>query len=119
MIQDERRRSGRIARAFMVRYQLPELQDAPWAVAPLRDFSPEGARFLSERKFSLGQRVLLQLLLPTLGEPLRLKARVAWTKPAPLKLTVVGVAFEELDRDVLEVISRAAGLFNKKPGKTL
>jgi Tfp pilus assembly protein PilZ len=100
----EHRQRPRVAHAFMVRYRLESPLVSDWLVSPLRDLSSSGARFLSEQPFKAGQFIELQLLLPFAHEPLALRARVAWTKPARLGMLEIGVTFEVGDPAVQRVI---------------
>ena len=95
--QEEQRRRPRVAHRLLVRYRPPVEGATEWLVSPLRDLSGGGARFLSEHAFAAGESFELQLLLPAAQEPVTLKARVAWTRSAPMRLTELGVTFDPDD----------------------
>ena len=114
MADSEQRRSPRIARSFMVRYRVTVPQDTVWLVSPLRDLSSGGARLLSERSLVVGDQMELQLILPMAPQPVPLKARVAWVKPAPLSTVEIGVTFDPQDAGVQQTIDNAVTYFLRK-----
>ena len=114
MTQAERRRAVRIIRSFMVRYKSFASGDGAWLTSTLRNFSSTGARFLCERVFEQREAMLLQLLLPTAKDPVALKARVIWAKPASLGMAEVGVAFEPGDAHAAAAVTHAARFYAAK-----
>ncbi len=90
----EHRQDPRVPHAFLVRYRCPAVGLERWLVSPLRDLSRSGARFLSEREFSIGTVLETQLLLPVAQRPVAVHARVAWQKPAPMSMVELGVTFD-------------------------
>ena len=115
MSNGEQRRSPRINRSFMVRYRASGLSEgATWLVSPMRDLSSGGARFLSERSQVVGNALELQLILPMSSQPVSLKARVTWVKPAPLNMVELGVTFDPGDTAIQEVINSAVAHFLRK-----
>jgi hypothetical protein len=113
---DEARKTGRVKRAFLVRYRTPGVSSGRvWSTSPLRDFSGTGVRFLAEHPFEAGQRMTLQLLLPMAREPVEVAARVAWAKPTMSGLVELGVAFEaEQEERARRLIHDAAAFFLRK-----
>ena len=101
----ENRRTPRMARSFMLRYQPPE--QSAWLLSPLRDLSSGGARFLSEHAFTAGDLFDIQLVLPTASRPVELKVRVAWAKPWRAGLFEVGVTFDPGDAGIQQTIDEA------------
>lgn len=101
---EEQRRRPRVSHRLLVRYRPPVEGAAEWLVSPLRDLSSGGARFLSEHAFAAGERFELQLLLPAAQEPVTLKARVAWARPAPMQTTEIGATFDAGDAAIQRLI---------------
>ncbi len=114
MKERERRHGPRVARAFMVRYRLPLAGQGSWQLSPLRDFSSEGARFISEHPFQIGDRLDVQLLLPSSRDPIALSVRIAWTRPAQFGTIELGVAFDLRDPIVKQSIDNAAAYFLRR-----
>lgn len=114
MAERERRLAERVAHAFVVRYKFIWAGEAMWSVSTLRNFSRVGARFLSERLFGEGDKLVLQLLLPTFKEPVWVRARVIWTKPAQWGTFGLGVAFEPTEAAARKAITDAADFFLRK-----
>jgi Tfp pilus assembly protein PilZ len=114
MSAEEHRHAPRITQAFMVRYRAPTGSRPSWLVAPLRDLSSGGARFLSEGAFDVGDELEIQLLLPLSREPVSLPARVAWVKSAPLGMVELGVTFNPGDVRVQQTIDAAVLRFLHK-----
>ena len=110
----EQRRQPRVARSFMVRYRASSAGQVSWFVSPLRDLSSGGARFICETEFPLGLELEMQLLLPSAEAPVPIKARVAWAKPAPMKLTEHGVTFDAGDVGIQRTIDAAVAHFLRK-----
>jgi len=100
----------------MARYRAPAGGEAGWLASPLRDLSSGGARFLSEHAFAVGSELEMQLLLPTTKDPVRLQARVAWSKPAQLGMVELGVTFDPGDTAIQQSIDAAVSHFLGKPG---
>jgi c-di-GMP-binding flagellar brake protein YcgR len=111
MSEAERRRATRIIHAFMVRYRSLASSSPSWLVSTLRDFSGTGARFLCERGFEVGEAMRMQLLLPTSPEPVALNACVVRTKPSPLGMVEVGVAFEPPDEPSTQALAGTVEFF--------
>ena len=99
MSEVERRRFPRIAHPFFIRYRISTVRGLAWRMAPLRDLSAGGARFVAEVVFQIGQGIELQLTLPNAKQPIGLSARVVWSKPAkePMQLIEYGVEFQVVD----------------------
>ena len=111
MAAEERRRAPRIMRSFIVRYRAADQSGATWLASPLKDLSSGGARFLSEQPLAVNDVLALQLLLPTAQQPVALKARVAWVRPAPFNMAAVGVTFDPGDLLVQRTIDEAVAYF--------
>ena len=112
---DRRHGDDRIARAFMVRYQPPASRGSDsWATSPLKNFSRTGARFFSDYEFKIGEWILLQMLLPVSKQPVWVKARVVWMKPAPMGIVDVGVAFGLSDPAAQQAIDQAATFLQRR-----
>lgn len=111
---DERRRSARAERGLLVRYRPAGASGAAWLLSPLRDLSSGGAHFVSEQPFTVGERLELQLILPTAPQPIGLAARVAWAKPLPERLTELGVSFNEVDPLQRQALEDAVAQFVRK-----
>lgn len=94
----------------MVRYQSPQTP-ALWSMAPVRDFSSVGARFIAEYPFAVGTRVSLQLVLPTSTRPIALEARVVHAKPRGTGMVEIGVSFEGADEGARRAVAEAADVF--------
>ena len=94
MLTDQRR-YPRVARSFWLWFR-PAASLEPWQVAPLRDVSVAGARFLSEHAFEAGTVLRAKLRLPTSRAAVPLSVRVAWSRPVEgsWNLTEHGVTFE-------------------------
>ncbi len=113
MEEAERRRAPRVARSLMIRYQPPGKRT--WLMSSLRDLSSGGARFLSEHMFAGGEVVEVRLVLPTVSQPVPLKARVAWTKPWRASLLEVGITFDPGDAGIQRTIDEAiSGFLDRK-----
>ena len=104
---EERRGAPRVAQAFIIRYRRSDISGSSWLVSPARDLSSQGARFISEHTFQSGERLDVQLTLPSSQEPVLVKARVKWIKPIQLGMVELGVAFEAEDATTREVLERA------------
>ena len=103
----EQRRSPRVARHLLVRYRPPGGRGATWLASPLRDLSSGGARFLSEHPFAIRDTFEMQLLLPAAFQPVRVMARVAWVKPAVMRMVELGVTFDAGDASIQRLIDEA------------
>lgn len=104
-MRDEQRRTPRIARSFMIRYQ-PKGQ-AAWFMSPLLDLSSGGARFRSEHPFAASEAFDIQLVLPNAAQPVLLKARTAWAKPWRIGLVEIGITFDPGDVGIQKTIDEA------------
>jgi hypothetical protein len=102
---EEQRRTPRIARSFMIRYQ-PK-GHAEWLMSPLLDLSSGGARFRSEYAFAAGEAFDIQLVLPNASHPVLLKARTAWAKPWRIGLVEIGATFDPGDLGIQQTIDEA------------
>ena len=103
----DQRRGPRVGQHFMARYVIPGRAPKQWLVSPLRDLSSGGARFLSEHPFASKDVLELQLVLPNAQQPVVLKARVAWIRPAPMGMHEVGVTFDPGDATIQSTIDTA------------
>ena len=56
----------------------------------------------------------MQLLLPTAKDPVRLRARIAWAKPAQLGMVELGVTFDPGDTAIQQKIDAAVAHFLSK-----
>ena len=101
----------------MVRYRNPVGGRESWLISPLRDLSSGGARFLSESTVEAGAELEIQLVLPGSKDPVALKVRVAWAKPAPWGMAELGVTFEPEDVKVQQTIDAAVAHFLGKSGQ--
>ena len=115
--QDEHRRHPRVSHSFLARYRIPTAGRGVWLSSPLKDLSSGGARFLSERPFEAGWDLEMQLLLPMSQQPVFLRARVAWAKPAPLGMTELGVTFDPGDAGIQRTIDESVAHFLRKQGR--
>ena len=111
MNESEHREAPRIARSFLVRYRSLGNGPQAWLVSPLHDFSLHGARFMSERPFIVGDALELQLVLPVVSQPVRLTAKVAWTKLGKLGLVEVGIIFDPVEAGIQQTLERAVNRF--------
>lgn len=111
MAAEERRRSPRIMRSFIVRYHAADQPESAWLASPLRDLSSGGARFLSEHPLAVNDVLAVQLLLPSSQQPVALNARVAWVKQGPFNMVAVGVTFQAGDVFVQRTIDDAVAHF--------
>ena len=112
MSDQEPRRDPRVTHAFIIRYRPVGEAGSGWLVSPLRDLSTHGARFLSERDFPVGSSLDAQLQLGFSQQPVQLRARVAWVKPAQLmKMSEVGVTFDPGDPATQQALDAAVNRF--------
>ena len=115
--REDYRQAPRVNQPFIIRYRLPETVKAGWMVSPLRDLSSGGARFLSEGSFDVGAILDVQLVLPVSQQPVALKARVAWVKPARLGTVEVGITFDPGDTAIQRTIDSAVEYVIRKQEK--
>jgi len=115
MSDAEHRRDPRVAHSFMVRYRSASGGAAGWMMSPLRDLSVSGARFVSEQLFTVGALLEIQLVLPLSDQPAGLKAKVAWVKPAPLRLVELGVTFEQVSEETQQMVRDAVTHLLQQP----
>ena len=113
----EARRDPRVERRLMVRFRAATGSATSWMMAPLRDLSSSGARFLSDQPFDPGAVLELQLVLPASPQAVPMQARVAWSKPGPLNLVELGVLFEEVDERAQDMLGTAVAHFLKRTKK--
>lgn len=115
MSEQEPRRDPRVPHAFIIRYRPAGDTGGGWLVSPLRDLSSHGARFLSEREFPVGSSLDAQLQLGFAQQPVQLKARVAWVKPAQLmKMYELGITFDPGDPAAQQALDVAVSRFIQK-----
>ena len=114
MSQVDKRQDPRFERSFWIWFRPVVTGVESWQVAPLRDLSTSGARFLSECAFDEGVVLETKLLLPVSSDPLRLAARVAWSRPVEgkaWKLIEHGVTFDFTDRGLQQQVAAAVEYF--------
>ena len=98
----------------MVRFRSSEEERGGWFVSPLRDLSSGGARFLSEKSFSVGSTLEFHITLPSSPKPVVLTARVAWAKPTRMNMAELGVTFDPGDAAIQRTIDEAVARFLRK-----
>lgn len=113
----DQRRSPRVEHHFMARYAIPLRSPKQWLISPLKDLSSGGARFISEHKFSVNETFDLQLVLPTINEPVALSATIAWVRPGPMNMFEVGITFSPGDTAMQAVIDAAVARFVGRPSR--
>ncbi len=114
MSEDDRRRSPRISRRFMIRYRCPASNQTQWMVSPIKDFSGTGARFISECAFPIGTVLDLELQVSTCPLPIPLQGTVVWSKLGPGQLTEHGVTFLNPDAVAQQEILKVTRFFLEK-----
>ena len=109
MSPTERRRFPRIIHSFLIRYQSPTAQGMAWRMAPLKDLSMVGTRFLCERLFAVGEKFEVELVIPAFKHPIGLTARVVWSRLVnrELHLFECGVAFAGMTEPVRQQLEQA------------
>lgn len=108
------RRHPRVARHPVVRYRNRRLNR--WEVFPLKDLSPEGARFLSTESFAPDFALELIFGLPLFSKDTALSVRVRWEKPiyaGRLRMKEYGVKFDSLESDVHDVLMEAVRRYRR------
>ena len=113
---DERGRP-RATQAFVVRCRARG-EARPPEVSPLRDLSATGARFLCERQFDVGATLEVELLIPTVQQPVPLVAKVVRVNGAAFGLYEHAVRFERRDSASQHAIEEAVGLFLEHRGRS-
>lgn len=109
---EERRRSPRVARTFVVKYHWTENQLSKWGVSQTKDLSVSGLRFVAEQPFPVGMVVEFEVHVSTAVTPLKLKGRVMWSKPlAFLSMAEHGVEFVDLEETTKRALAQAVEFF--------
>lgn len=111
------RRNPRVAHHLVVRFRNRRLNR--WEVFPLKDFSREGARFLSTEAFEPNSVLELVFGLPLFSKRTSLSARVVWQKPiysGRLRMTEYGVRFSSLEPDMHQALLEAVRRYLKITG---
>lgn len=105
----------RVSHPFLVRYQSSQ-RPGTWRVSPLSSLGVGGIRFIGECAYELGERVLIQLVLPSASRPVEVTGRVYWANPvnAPMKLFDYGMAFETLPPPARAVIETTVSRLVRK-----
>lgn len=116
MAEGDRRRAKRVQRGFVVRYRRVWARAPIWSASTLADFSITGASFVSQYACAAGERLALQLLLPTSPAPVELAARVAWAKTNVRGEIVLGVKFDPITPETEQVLAAASGVFFHQGG---
>ena len=107
MSQPEQRRHPRAAKSFIVRYRVQNAKHSEWRMSPLKDLSRGGARFLSDREFSVGTVLEMELQLPRAPKPLGVSAKVIRVNILRENVFEHGVKFELTDDVISERIEQA------------
>ena len=118
MAGEERRRSPRIAKQFIVRYRCPEIGQTQWLASPIKDLSTVGVRFFGEYGYKIGADLEMELSLPIETKPIPVKGRVVWQRRhSQSKMTELGAEFIDLDPPALQVVTQTVKtLFQKRSG---
>jgi hypothetical protein len=112
----DRRKTTRVHRAFVVRYRRLWAGLQIWSTSTLTDFSCEGASFPAQHTCAAGERLALQLLVPTTPDPLELQARVVWVKTSAHGDILIGVKFDGLTAQLRQALSDATEVFFHEGG---
>jgi hypothetical protein len=110
------RRAPRVQRPFLVRYRAADDARGTWGMSPIKDLGVGGVRFLAEARLAVGQRLSLELRLPTAAAPLGLEGSVAWARSAPMGLTEYGVKLHPADAAARRVLEEAVRRFASGTG---
>ena len=63
----------------------------------LRDASAAGAHILSKERLYLDDPVSLEVIVPDGGQPMVLKGKVVWSRPANVVMWDIGLQFPKVD----------------------
>ena len=115
MSAEERRRFPRVGHPFLVRYRATT-GDMSWRLAPLRNLSADGVCFRGEHAFQMGEEFDLELILPTVTQPIRARARIVWLKLVnqPLNLREYGAQWSAIDAESRRLIGETVTSFLRK-----
>lgn len=115
MSAEERRRFPRVGHPFLVRYRAAT-GDMSWRLAPLRNLSADGVCFRGEHTFQVGEEFDLEIILPTVKQPVRAKARIVWSKLVnqPLNLREYGAQWSAMDAEDRALIGETVTSFLRK-----
>ena len=112
---EERRRSPRIEKRFIVKYRCPTIGQTQWLASPIKDLSAVGIRFFGEYGYTVGADLELELSLPVTEKPVPAKGRVVWQqRHGDGKMTEHGVEFLELDPPAQQHIAQMIKILVEK-----
>lgn len=114
MTNEERRRSPRIDRRFMVKYRCPSRGQAQWMMSPIKNISSSGVRFIGETGYPTGVVLELLLHLPTSTEAVPVNGVVVWQRGGAMQLTEHGVQFVSASAAAKQQIQQALEFLLKK-----
>lgn len=108
----------RVEGVFEVRYRvLGDLTHA-WKIAVTIDLSATGAKFLVDSSVEKGMTLELQLILPSVRNPIIVSGRVIWSKPED-DMVECGIEFESLSPDQRLEIDALVGFLYRSPDPPL
>lgn len=112
----ERRRWPRIEQAFIVQYRCPARGETDWRTTPIKDLSMGGARLTTEHTYPPGSLLELQVQLPNLKPPIKLKGVVVWQRRVVHGSSMVehGVNFTPLEPAVRQELANVVEFFLRK-----
>jgi hypothetical protein len=132
----DRRRSPRVPRKSVVVHRTMQFPEPPGSSGRLRDVSPTGVRFESERDYPAGELLKLELTLPGWEKekidfckadpredlkPLVALAEVRWVKPLGNGLFEIGATFVNIDewhgKALQAYVDRIEEEGKKRPGR--
>ncbi len=102
---EEKRRYGRIHGRFALKYKDMRKKNEEFRGTVSKNLSAGGVRFRSDRFISLACRLVVELNVPELTEPIRAVSKIAWIKKLPAGDDYeVGNQFLEISRRDREII---------------
>ncbi len=82
-ISEEKRRFQRIPSNFPVKYRDLKNPETEFRGTVSKNLSEGGVRFRSDRFISLACRMVVELNLPTMTQPIRAVSKITWIKKLP------------------------------------
>jgi len=111
---EEKRKFPRIHGRFAVKYKDMRKKDEEFRGTVSKNLSKGGVRFRSDRFISLACRLVVELNVPELVNPIRAISKIAWIKKLPAGDDYeVGNQFLEMSRQDREIIQ---GLVSAESG---
>ena len=89
----ERRRFARVALPFDAHYRLYGELTESWRTIRTLNLSAAGMRFLSADLIEKGSALEVEIMLPCLREPVKLRGRVVWSQTKAADVTENGAEF--------------------------